>query len=413
MRGRRRFLRMLGGLAASAVAFDLRPAPTRNPSRMTTPEPLLLFLCGDVMTGRAIDQILPHPSNPELHEPYMRDARGYLRLARNTNGDIPHPAPLPYIWGDALAELDRRHPAARIINLETSVTRSDTPWPDKGIHYRMHPDNIGCITAARIDCCVLANNHVLDWGREGLAETLATLRRARIATAGAGVDLDAAQAPAILPSGEDTRLLIFAAATADAGVGADWAATTARSGVHRLPHLSNETVARIAALVRHHRRPGDRVVFSLHWGGNWGYAIADDKRAFAHALIDDAGIDVVHGHSSHHPKALEIYNDRLILYGCGDFLNDYEGIEGHAGYRDELGLMYFPALDVATGRLQSLELLPTRIRHFRVNRADLADRTWLLHRMRREYDAYGSDLEPGADGAFVVRVRRGGTSSSR
>ena len=363
--------------------------------------PMSLFLCGDVMTGRGIDQILPHPSTPALHEAYMHDARGYLALAERASGDIPHPAPLPYVWGDALAELERRRPAARIVNLETSVTRSDTPWR-KGIHYRMHPGNVGCLTAAGIDCCVLANNHVLDWGREGLAETLATLRRARIAVTGAGADLEAAQAPAILPMGEGARMLVFAAATDDSGVPGDWAATTALPGVHRLPDLSEDTVARVVALVRRYRRPGDRVLFSVHWGGNWGYAVSPAHRSFAHALIDDAGVDLVHGHSSHHPRAVEVYRDRLILYGCGDFLNDYEGIAGHEGYRGELGLMYFPVLDVATGRLRALELVPTRIQRFRVTHAGREDRTWLLERLRREYRAFGIGVEPGAEGAFVV-----------
>ncbi|WP_460760974.1 CapA family protein [Lysobacter fragariae] len=368
-----------------------------------------LFLCGDVMLGRAIDQILPHPSKSRLYESYLHDARDYLTLAQRASGDIPHPASFPYVWGDALAELQRRRPAVRIINLETSVTRSDTPW-EKGINYRMHPDNVGCLAAAGIDCCTLANNHVLDWQRPGLAETLATLHRAKIATAGAGTDLDAAQAPAILPlqvgEGAGARLLVFAAATDDSGVPADWAATAERSGVHRLPDLSMATVARIAALVRRYRRPGDRVVFSLHWGGNWGYAVSREQRAFAHALIDDAGVDIVHGHSSHHPKGIEVYRDRPILYGCGDFLNDYEGIAGHEAYRGELGLMVFPTLDIASGHLRELALVPTRIRKFRVNRAGKEDRAWMLAMLQRECRAYGSEVQEGAWGAFVVQWKR-------
>jgi poly-gamma-glutamate synthesis protein (capsule biosynthesis protein) len=74
----------------------------------------------------------------------------------------------------------------RIVNLETSITTSGDYWPGKEVHYRMNPRNIGSLTAAGIDCCALANNHVLDWGYEGLAETLATLDRAGIKHAGAG-----------------------------------------------------------------------------------------------------------------------------------------------------------------------------------------------------------------------------------
>jgi poly-gamma-glutamate synthesis protein (capsule biosynthesis protein) len=244
---------------------------------------------------------------------------------------------------------------------------------------------------------------VLDWQREGLAETLATLRAARMRVAGAGTSLAAARAPAVLPLTKGGRVLVFAAATGDAGVPESWAATGARPGVHRLRDLGAGTVARIAADVRQHRRAGDVVVFSVHWGGNWGYAIASAQRAFAHALVDEAGVDVVHGHSSHHPKAIEVHHGHLILYGCGDFLNDYEGIEGHGEFRGELGLMYFPQLDAANGRLRELTLVPTRIRRFRVNAARDDDRQWLLEMLRRECGRMGCDVVEAPGDALALR----------
>src|SRR5881275_1992172 len=121
-----------------------------------------LFLCGDVMTGRGIDQALPYSVSPILYEPYVRDAREYVALAEKTNGPIPRPLSADYIWGDALRELERTD--LRIANLETAITSAETPSPHKGIHYRMHPQNMGCLTVAQISACVLANNHVLDWG---------------------------------------------------------------------------------------------------------------------------------------------------------------------------------------------------------------------------------------------------------
>ncbi|HTR45073.1 MAG TPA: CapA family protein, partial [Thermodesulfovibrionales bacterium] len=83
---------------------------------------LTLFLCGDVMTGRAIDRILPHPCDPAIHEPYMTSAEGYVKLAEAVNGPIQRPVDYSYIWGDALGELERAAPDVRIVNLETSVT---------------------------------------------------------------------------------------------------------------------------------------------------------------------------------------------------------------------------------------------------------------------------------------------------
>ena len=150
------------------------------------------------------------------------------------------------------------------------------------------------------------------------------------------------------------------------------------------------------------------MLFSLHWGGNWGYAVPPGQRAFAHALVDTAGVDIVHGHSSHHPRGIEVYRGRPILYGCGDLLNDYEGIGGHEAYRAELGLMYFPTLERASGRLRALELVPTRIRDLRVNRADAGDRAWLLAMLQRECAALGTAVEPGTGSGFVVRWSGGG-----
>ena len=90
-----------------------------------------LFLCGDVMTGRGIDQALPHPMHPNLYEPCVRDAREYVALAEKANGPIPRPLSFEYIWGDALPELERAEVDLRIANLETAVTSAETPWPEK------------------------------------------------------------------------------------------------------------------------------------------------------------------------------------------------------------------------------------------------------------------------------------------
>lgn len=407
MQDRRRFLRCSTGIVLGAMAGAMavaRQAERRTkPKNEASPEArsVRLFLCGDVMLGRGIDQILPHPSDPVLHETYVRDARDYLELARRRGAEIPVPTSFDYVWGDALAVLAAHKPQLRIVNLETSITRSDQAWA-KGIHYRMHPRNAPCLVAADIDCCVLANNHVLDWGREGLLETLRTLRRLRIATAGAGADQGEARAPAVLPLRDNARVLVFAAATDDSGVPESWSAATGRPGVWRLHDLSDKTVSSIAAEIARHRQTGDRVVFSLHWGDNWGYELAPGQHAFAHALIDDAGVDLVHGHSSHHPRTLEVHHGHLILYGCGDFLNDYEGITGYESYRAELGLMYFPEIDGTSGKLRELELVPTRVLRFRVNRASDDDQRWLLARLEREYARFGCRATSSGEGDYSV-----------
>ena len=194
------------------------------------------------MTGRGIDQILPHPCDPQLHEDWVQSASDYVRLAEQVNGRIPtHVAP-SYIWGAALDQLNRVRPDARVINLETSITRSDAYIP-KGINYRMSPENAECLLAAGIDCCVLGNNHVLDWERVGLLDTLATLERLRIKSAGAGRDLAQARAPAVLEIEGKGRVIVFSFASMTSGVPRNWAATHKAAGVNLLPDFSDETVA--------------------------------------------------------------------------------------------------------------------------------------------------------------------------
>jgi poly-gamma-glutamate synthesis protein (capsule biosynthesis protein) len=361
-----------------------------------------LFLCGDVMTGRAIDQILPHPGAPELREPWMVSALGYLQLAEEASGPIPRPVDYSYIWGDALDELARRAPEARIINLETSVTRRET-WVSKGINYRMHPDNIPCITAAGIDCCVLANNHVLDFDRAGLEETLDTLQRAGLRVAGAGRDREAAAAPAVLALPGGGRVLVFGFGSETSGIPGNWAATADRPGVELLADLSDDTARRIAARIARVRQAGDIVVASIHWGANFDYDIPAEQRRFAHALIDEAGVAVVHGHSSHHVKGIEVHRGRPILYGCGDLLNDYEGIRGYEAYRSGLGLLYFVSVERETGRLRRLEMTPTRVHRFQIRRAAADEAHWLWQTLKRESTPLGADAELRDDLTLVLR----------
>ena len=194
------------------------------------------------MCGRGIDQVLAHPCSPEIHEQSMRSAEGYVLIAEQANGPIPRANGPSYVWGVALDQLARMRPDARIVNLETAVTRSKDR-AHKGINYRMSPENADCLVAANIDCCALANNHVLDWGRSGLEETLATLQKLNIKATGAGRNDREASAPAVLNMA-DARLLIFSFGSTSSGAPLEWAATERAPGVNLLPDLSEASASR-------------------------------------------------------------------------------------------------------------------------------------------------------------------------
>jgi poly-gamma-glutamate capsule biosynthesis protein CapA/YwtB (metallophosphatase superfamily) len=369
----------------------------------TTSNLITMFLAGDVMTGRGIDQVLPHPGDPGIHEPYVRSAIGYVELAERANGPIRKPVSFSYIWGDALEELVRVQPDLRIINLETSVTTSNDYWEGKGINYRMHPENIPSLTAAKIDYCSLANNHVLDWGYAGLTETLETLKKANINSAGAGHNLQEAESPAVMEVEGKGRVIVFSYGLTSSGIPSNWAASEDKPGVNLLTDLSDQTVLHIKANVEAVKQQGDIVVASIHWGDNWGYAIPPDHTEFAHNLIDEAGVDVIHGHSSHHVKGIEVYEEKPIIYGLGDFLNDYEGISGYENFRSDLALMYFVSVDPSTGKLVHLQMTPIQIKHFKANRASRADALWLRDLLNREGKKFGTRVEMNQDNTLTLR----------
>jgi poly-gamma-glutamate synthesis protein (capsule biosynthesis protein) len=362
---------------------------------------LTLFLSGDVMSGRGIDQIMPHSVDPVLFEQYAKSAKQYVELAERHSGNMPDDISYAYIWGDALNVLKKVHPDVSIINLETAVTTSNDHWPQKGIHYRMHPGNTPLLNEAGIDVCVLGNNHVLDWGHDGLDETLQSLKEHGISTTGAGMDANSAAKPAVLETGTG-RLLVFSYADTSAGIPGSWKAGSNRPGVNLLDSLGEGGIKQVIANVKSFRKQNDRVVISIHWGGNWGYDVPKSQQEFAHSLIDSGIVDVIHGHSSHHPKGIEVYNNRLILYGCGDLINDYEGISGREKYRDELSLMYFPKLETS-GALSSLEMTPMEIRKFRLNRVANEDLTWIQKRLDRECKRFETSIEREKDGRLILR----------
>lgn len=348
-----------------------------------------LFLAGDVMTGRGIDQILRHPVDPQLWEPWVKSALDYVTLAERRHGPIPRGVDGAYVWGDALELLDASAPDLRIINLETSITALGDPWPGKGIHYRMHPENVDCLTAAAVDCAVQANNHALDFSYEGLADTLTALDRAGLRHAGAGEDRSGAWTPAVLPV-PSGRVIVLGVATPSSGVPEAWAAGPDQPGVAVISDLSPKAVELIGEIVDATAQQGDLVVLSIHWGPNWGYDVAAAQRRFAHAVIDHAGVHAIHGHSSHHPMGIEVYRDRPIIYGAGDLINDYEGISGHEEFRPDLRLLYVP--EFRDGVLTRLALFPVRTRRFRLQRSSDEERRWMAALLSREGGPLGTQV---------------------
>ena len=387
------------------ILLTMATLPAQTKQTPDLPE-IRLFLCGDVMTGRGIDQVLPHPVPPRLYESYVKDARHYVEIAERASGPIPRPVGYDYIWGFALEEFRLRDPAFKLINLETSVTSSEDYWKGKEVLYRMHPENLPVLQAAGIHCVTLANNHTLDWGRPGLEETLRSLSAAGIPYTGAGLTAQAARAPASCMVG-DTRISVFGVGMAGSGIPASWEAGASRPGLFVIPDLTEKSLKQVGEAIGRFAKQEDVVIVSIHWGGNWGYDVTQAQRDFAHRLIDDFGADLIHGHSSHHVKGMEVYRGKLILYGCGDLITDYEGISGYEAFRGDLGLLYFPTLSARDGSLLSLELVPTRMQRFQLVRPGAREVQYLQDLLNRECSAAGLRFEKVGDTVLRLRFKAG------
>ena len=218
----------------------------------------------------------------------------------------------------------------------------------------MNPTNIGCLAAANVDCCVLANNHVLDWGEAGLLETLATLKRAGIRYAGAGRNAEEAAAPAIIDV-SGYSIAVFAFGLESSGIPRAWNAGPWQPGVNIVPDISAKTISGIADRANAARRAGDLLVASIHWGPNWGYEIPLEHRVLAHELIDAAGFAIVHGHFVTPPigdRDLSGPAHSLRLWRL------HHGLRGDRRIRGVKRLLYLAQFALPSSSLMALSMRP-------------------------------------------------------
>jgi poly-gamma-glutamate synthesis protein (capsule biosynthesis protein) len=265
----------------------------------------------------------------------------------------------------------------------------------------MHPHNIGCLAAVRPHACALANNHVLDFGNPGLADTVRVLAEAGIHGVGAGLDDRQAEQPVILDLRGGGRVVIVSVGSKSSGIPGGWAAGAGRPGVALLADFSNRTATAVAGRALAEKRQGDVAIVSVHWGSNWGYDIDAEQVEFAHRLIDE-GIDVVHGHSSHHPRPVEMYHGKLILYGCGDTVDDYEGIGTYEAFRHELRLLYFASIDRRSGCLTQLRMAPMRMRRMRLEHLPDDDVEWLRVSVEQMSSRFETRVRQSPDGMLTI-----------
>ena len=339
------------------------------------------------MLGRLIDQLFPQhveePSEARIAKSFQTSNASLMKYGPNS----PWGNTLPLLLG---ADLN-------ILNLETSATTHSMKWPNKVFHYRMHPENVNALQAAKVSYAGLANNHTLDFSEPGLIETVKTVKKASIAFAGAGETREEATRPAVLrlPASDGAtayEVHIWAAADHPR----DWAGVPTFHFIdytqktrERLQELITAPISKPAALK----------IFSVHWGPNYSWQPAQEIKDLAHFLIDSCGVDIIHGHSSHHVQGVEKYNGKPIIYGCGDFVDDYALTPE---YRNDLSAVWQVKVEESNLeegqkglKLKTLEVFPTKIDRFMARRLSSgeADSEWVCSKIKALSADLGTTIE--------------------
>ncbi|QLG29023.1 CapA family protein [Halorarum halophilum] len=325
--------------------------------------------------------------------PYQIGLTGDVMLGRLVD-EHQRRRPVTAVWGDLLEYLEGLD--GLFVNLECCLSSRGRPWrrTRRTFHFRAHPDwAVPALERAGVDCCALANNHVLDFEEEALRDTLDHLDGGGIARAGAGRTREEAFEPAsVTASGLDVGFVSLTDNTPE------YAASGASPGTAYVEiDVDDEGTRRAVsgALERARERDPDLLIASLHWGPNMVETPPDSFREFGRWLVDE-GVDLVHGHSAHVFQGIEVYEGRPILYDTGDFVDDYAVDDRLRNDRSFL----FEVSVTDDGDSVELRLLPTEIDDYSVHRAGAEAAEWSRERMRELSTEFGTSFE--RDGEQLV-----------
>jgi poly-gamma-glutamate capsule biosynthesis protein CapA/YwtB (metallophosphatase superfamily) len=323
--------------------------------------PLNLVLVGDVMLGRLVNERL-RDHHPES------------------------------VWGDTLPLFHQAD--FRACNLECVITDHGSPWArsPKAFHFRSDGANIAVLKAAQFDVISLANNHTLDFNHRGLVDMLKSLDAAHIARCGAGLNLEEAARLSITEV-QGCRIGFLSFTDNEPS----WEAGDDHPGIYHVPvDKPDERTADLISRVRKVSGRVDVLIVSAHWGGNWGCHPPPSHTALAHDLVR-AGADIIFGHSPHVSRGVEIYEDALILYSTGDFVDDYvvDPVE-----RNDRSWVF--KIKIENKQVSSLHLHPIVIHQCQASLAkpDLAGE--MISGMKELCALLGTESSPGFGGNHLV-----------
>lgn len=308
---------------------------------------LTIGIVGDVMLGRTLNNVI--------------SKKGY-----------------DYPWGNVLSLM--KETDLNLINLETCLTNSEQKVY-KTFNFKASPEKVFALLNAQITIANLANNHILDFDKEGLLETIATLDKAGIKHVGAGKNLEKATAPVVIHQ-KGIRLGFLGLTDNEP----EWKANGGPGTNHVDLNVQKEKDNVLHAIEKL-RKEVDLIVVSIHWGPNMKEKPSSTFVNFAHAMID-SGANVIHGHSAHILQGIECYKKNLILYDTGDFVDDYVV---DPELRNDLSAFF--VVKISQSGLLHLQMTPVRMAQYQVNLAENEDKKWVILRMQNLSADFGTVID--------------------
>lgn len=306
---------------------------------------------------------------------------GDAMLGRGVNRAIRQDGPTDPL--DSIVDVTR---AADLFftNLECAISPQNRRFSgeEKAFYFRADPPAVETLTHAGVDAVSLANNHALDADYAGLRDTLRILADHHIASAGAGVNQDAAHQPSIL---ETNNLMLGLLSFCDHQ--ADFAATADRPGIWHMDLTDEKTEALLCHQVERLSHQVDHVIVAAHWQPNWVPEVPSPYRELAKHLMD-AGTTIVWGHGPHHFQGVEFDKGRAVFYSTGGLVDDY-AVNNY--YRNDRQLLFEVTL-TAEG-IQNIRALPIELDFARTRPAKDPARAWIVRRFQEVCENVGSRID--------------------
>jgi len=281
-----------------------------------------------------------------------------------------------YPWGNIIPTLKQTD--FNLINLENTFTTSTKRVP-KVFNFKSNPANVQSLRQAHITVVNLANNHILDFGNEGLFDTIKALDSIGIKHVGAGKNLQEAR-QAVIISKNNIKIGIIGYTDNEPG----WKAEINKPGTN---YIKVGDLTTIQQDIKDIRKKVDFLITTIHWGPNMQQRPSQEFINFAHAIID-SGVDILHGHSAHVFQGIEVYHNKLILYDTGDFVDDYAV---NSLLRNDQGILFI--VTVAKSGIKKIKLIPLLISNFQVNHAPSLHKKEILDRVKKLSAPFGTKIE--------------------